>query len=74
MTEEKDFMTNDNESKLHRLGIRPGMPDSQSNTLPVELKGRLNVDCFQRFHLIPLQVQLSTVNHGFLLYSLSFWV
>jgi hypothetical protein len=33
----KDFMINHNESDLHYQGIKLGLPDSQSNALPIEL-------------------------------------
>jgi hypothetical protein len=36
----KECMINHNESDLHRLGIEPGSPDSQSNALPYDLTSR----------------------------------
>jgi hypothetical protein len=38
----KDFMINNNESDMHRPGIKPGSPDLQSNALylPTKLTGR----------------------------------
>jgi hypothetical protein len=56
-------MINHNENDLHCSGIEPGLPDSQSNTLPIELTGQFAATLFYR---ASVYCHFHFIAHGFL--------
>jgi hypothetical protein len=44
----KDFMINHNESDLHNSGMKPRSSVSHVSALPIELTGRLLINCLKK--------------------------